>query len=49
MGQRPTHAILLRTAQVLLVYTEALVVTQFAFMVPQRLHCEFLSPQLQHT
>lgn len=43
-----THATCCTAAQVVLVYTEALVVTQFAFMVPRRLHCDFLSPQLQH-
>jgi hypothetical protein len=33
--------------QGILVFCEALIIAQYAFMVPQRLGCDFISPQLQ--
>ena len=33
--------------QLVLVYCEALIIISYFYMIPQRLGCEFLSPQLQ--
>ena len=34
--------------QMILVYCEAIIVTQYAFMVPEQLRCDFISPIVQH-
>ena len=33
--------------QLVLVYCESLIIISYFYMIPQRLGCEFLSPQLQ--